>query len=268
MPRPFLIVPLYMYPLEAAWEPLFRAARSHPDVSFVAIVNPNSGPGPDSLPDANYLAALQEMHGVANICALGYVFCSYGERPEAAARADIARYCRWSRHGNISLAGIFFDETPSQLWRLTYMASLAHYSRLTWRQETGKDGVVIYNPGVVVPRPFFAHADFVVVFEQSHHHWDATLAPRGLARAPVEVRSKTVAVIHSSQAGAAQVGDLTRYVLSLGLTGLFVTDQKDGGYTQWPSLWTELAAAMAAECSQAATQSCARPQDHHQAWSG
>ncbi|EFY91856.1 hypothetical protein J3458_012977 [Metarhizium acridum] len=249
MARPFLIVPLYMYPLETAWDPLFRAARAHPEVKFVAIVNPSSGPGPDSLPDASYLAALETMHAIPNICAVGYVYCSYGKRPAADVRGDIVKYCWWNQHDKISLGGIFFDETPSELAYLTHMASLAHHAKRTWRQETGRDGLVVYNPGVLVPRPFFVHPDHVVVFEQSHHHWDENFAAQRLRHAADEVRSKTAAVIHSSQVQGAQVGDLTRSMLTHGLTGIYVTDEKDGGYTQWPSVWTELAAAVAAECS-------------------
>ncbi|OAA44130.1 Spherulation-specific family 4 [Metarhizium rileyi] len=249
MAEPFFLVPLYMYPLETAWEPLFEAARIHPEVKFVAIVNPNNGPGPQPLPDASYLAALRRMHAMPNICPVGYVHCSYGNRPAADVCADMAVYRRWNSHRGISLAGIFFDETPSQLSHLAYMDRLADYAKTTWRREVGKDGMTIYNPGVVVPRPFFDRPDYVVVFEQSHRHWDETFVSQGLRHAADDVRSKTVAIIHSSQTDAARVEGLTRYILSFGFRGIYVTDQKDGGYTQWPSSWTEQAAAVAAESS-------------------
>ncbi|KFG84751.1 hypothetical protein MANI_010276 [Metarhizium anisopliae] len=252
MARPFLIVPLYMYPLPTAWEPLLGAARTHPEVRFVAIVNPNSGPGPDALPDASYLAALDAMHAIPNICAVGYVYCSYGKRPAADVRGDIDRYARWNQHAAIALGGIFFDEMPSDLAHLAYMAGLAEHVKTTWRQETGRgDGLVIYNPGVVVPRPFFAHPDYVVVFEQSHRHWDQDAAGQQRLRlAADEVRCKTAAVVHSSRVQGGQVRDLTRGLLACGLAGIYVTDEQDGGYTQWPAVWTELTAAVAAECSE------------------
>jgi hypothetical protein len=61
MPALAVVVPIYIYPLPSAWEPLIKAARENPHVKFLCIINPNNGPGCDVLPDASYAAVLTEM---------------------------------------------------------------------------------------------------------------------------------------------------------------------------------------------------------------
>ena len=55
------------------------------------------------------------------------------------------------------------------------MTTLAGHTKSTWQRGLGKDGLVVYNPGVVVGRTYFEHPDYVVVFEQSHSHWSRSL---------------------------------------------------------------------------------------------
>ena len=243
MNTPFVLIPLYIYPLEGAWEPLFQVAEAHPEVLFVAIINPNSGPGQAALPDASYVAALRRLSEVANIRTLGYVHCSYGKRPIDAIKTDIDVYRGWN--GCLELGGIFFDETPSDARYVQFMADLADHTKSTWQKELGKQGMVIYNPGVVVGRSYFEHPDYVVVFEQSHDHWNRSFVNQGLQHASAEARSKSVAIIHSSKAKGGRVEALTRQIRSFGVTGIFVTDEQDGGYTKWPATWEPFAQSMA-----------------------
>lgn len=42
-----ILLPLYFYPSPGAWDVVDSAASTYPDVTFYAIVNPNSGPGPN-----------------------------------------------------------------------------------------------------------------------------------------------------------------------------------------------------------------------------
>ncbi|OAQ58358.1 spherulation-specific family 4 [Pochonia chlamydosporia 170] len=244
MNRPFVLIPLYIYPLEKAWEPLFQIAEAHPEVLFVAIINPNSGPGQTSLPDASYVAALRRMRKIPNIHTLGYVHCSYGHRPVDAIKAEIDVYRGWK--GCLELGGIFFDETPSDAHYVRFMATLADHTRSTWQRDLGRYGRVIYNPGVVVGHKYFDYPDYVVVFEQSHDHWNRIFAEQELRYASAEARAKSVAIIHSSPAKGSMVEALTRQIRSLGVTGIFVTDEQGGGYTKWPVTWKQFAEAMAA----------------------
>ncbi|PNY27994.1 Spherulin-4 [Tolypocladium capitatum] len=243
MDSPFILVPLYIYPLAGAWEPLFQVAAAHPRVRFVAIINPDSGPGDTALPDEDYVAALRRLSEIPNVFTLGYVHCSYGERPVDAIEADIAVYRAWT--GRLELGGIFFDEAPSDAHHVQFMAALAHHTKSTWQRDLGKDGMVIYNPGVVVASGYFEHADYVVVFEESEDHWNGSSARPELQQASVEARSKSVAIIHSGPTKGGKVEALTRQVRSLGVTGVFVTDEQDGGYTKWPAAWEQFAEAVA-----------------------
>ena len=68
----------------------FQAAKAHPEVRFVAIINPNSGPGQTALPDASYVAALRRLSEIPNIGTLGYVHCSW-RRPLRRIAGDRQR---------------------------------------------------------------------------------------------------------------------------------------------------------------------------------
>lgn len=81
------------------------------------IVNPNNGPGPDSLPDANYIRAIPRLSSHANVHLLGYVHTSYATRNIASICRDIETYAAWPINSSspaLAVRGIFFDETPQQ----------------------------------------------------------------------------------------------------------------------------------------------------------
>ena len=68
----FILLPLYIYPLPGAWDPLFNAAKANPTVTFQAVINPYSGPnGP--CPDASYINATSYLNTIPNIKTLAYV---------------------------------------------------------------------------------------------------------------------------------------------------------------------------------------------------
>lgn len=232
MDPPFILVPLYIYPLEGAWEPLLQVARDHPAVQFTAIINPNSGPGATALPDASYVAALRTLSGIPNIRPLGYVHCSYGKRPIGVVKSEIDVYRGWN--AEFRLDGVFFDEAPSDPSYVEYMASLSEHTKTTWQAGLGHAGITIYNPGVVVERAYFQHADYVVAFEQSEEHWRRYFAEQGLPQIAVEMRRKTVAIVHSCRAKEGRAEVLARQVRAFGLSGVYLTEQMGGGYTQWP----------------------------------
>lgn len=122
------------------------------------------------------------------------------------------------------------------------MAALAVHARRTWPPAAAT--VVVYNPGVVPAPGYFASgaADYVVVFEAAERQWPCRLAEH--LGAIDGARAKAVAVVHSSDAAAAAAAVLA-HTRTLGLAGVFVTDQPDGGYTHWPAAWMDFAAAVA-----------------------
>lgn len=94
--RPFILLPLYIYPTPSAWEPLYLAAAAHPELDFFVVVNPGNGPGPGALPDANYVEALARLTGLHNVKVIGYVHCSYGNRLLDDIVADVTTYRGWT----------------------------------------------------------------------------------------------------------------------------------------------------------------------------
>lgn len=241
MAKPAILVPLYIYPLKTAWEPLLESAQLHPEVQFVAIINPSSGPGNTALPDASYVAVLSRLSGIPNIRPVGYTTCRYGQRTLDDIRGDVDLYRGWN--AKFRLDGMFFDETPSDADFVHFMAALAEYTKTTWDTSLGRAGLVVYNPGVVVDQAFFEHPDYIVVLEDSEQQWNNYFMTTGLPRIATAVRSKSVVLIHSARSNETET--LAKQILSLGLQGVFVTDQMGGGYSQWPAGWKRLVETVA-----------------------
>lgn len=233
--QPVVLIPLYIYPLEGAWEPLFTVARAFPDVLFVTVVNPCNGPGPDALPDASYVAVLNTLNAIPNIRPVGYVHCTYGKRPIADVLHDVDVYRGWN--DTFRLEGIFVDETPSDRGTVGYLDAISDHTKSTWQTCLGRQAFVIYNPGVVVDRAFFRKSDWVVVFEQSEHHWKTRDIQASLNSLPPELRHKAVAMVHSLSGDLDEAASLCRFIRLLGFGGIHLTEQLGGGYTEWPVMW-------------------------------
>ncbi|KAK7747392.1 hypothetical protein SLS53_001646 [Cytospora paraplurivora] len=134
--KPFILLPLYIYPTPTAWEPLYSAADSHPELDFLAVVNPGNGPGPNTLPDANYIDALARLTALPNVRLIGYVHCSYGNRPIDELVADVSAYRGWTEAASrrddgktIFVDGIFIDEVPSSTVFVQYLATLSRAAK-------------------------------------------------------------------------------------------------------------------------------------------
>lgn len=246
--QPFVLIPLYIYPLEGAWEPLFTLARACPSVLFVTVVNPCNGPGAESVPDACYQAALRVMSDIPNILPVGYVHCTYGARPLDAILRDVDAYRGWNDN-KFRVDGIFIDETPSNPNSAGYLRSIADHTRSTWRAFLGRETHVVYNPGVAVDGVFFDDADSVVVFEQSKQHWERPDIQESMKQLPARHRPKSVAIVHSL-ASNVDAARLARDIRGLGLGGLHLTDEQGGGYTKWPIMWAEVAQVLGDEKSE------------------
>ncbi|KAM5519405.1 cell surface spherulin 4-like protein [Fusarium oxysporum f. sp. phaseoli] len=212
--QPLVLVPLYIYPLGNAWQPLFDIACSMPHVEFVAIINPCNGPGTDAIPDANYAAVLQRL--------------SYGHRSLDAIFRDIDVYHDWNH--DLRLEGIFVDETPSDPKLLPYMSAIARYTRKKWHQTSDRFNLIVYNPGVVVNPAYFEDPNLVVIFEQSESHWRSPEIQKSIAQVPPELRSKAVAIVHSLTESLGDAAQLTNEIRLLGFGGLYLTEQVGGGF--------------------------------------
>ncbi|SPO01408.1 uncharacterized protein DNG_04084 [Cephalotrichum gorgonifer] len=240
---PFICIPLYIYPGPGAWDPLILAARARPSSHFHAIVNPHNGPGASPLPDANYVSALRALSALPNVTVLGYVHVTYGKRDAADVRRDVEAYGAWrGLDAGLRIDGIFFDEAPAERGMLGYMADVSRCAKRSLTAAAAdlaagdKEGIVMLNPGVVVPREYYDMADFVVAFEQAHGHW-GSVGGEFLGAVDAAMRAKTVVMVHSCRVGDGDLERLARRFRGEGIRGQYVTAQMHGGYSEWPSWW-------------------------------
>jgi hypothetical protein len=80
------------------------------------VINPASGPGPGSIPDANYTREIPLLNAYANVRTVGYVSTDYARRDLRSILRDIDLYSGWAEvtTADLSVRGIFLDETPTQ----------------------------------------------------------------------------------------------------------------------------------------------------------
>ncbi|KAK0733189.1 Spherulation-specific family 4 [Lasiosphaeria miniovina] len=232
----FILLPLYIYPDTAAWEPLFSAVLRHPNLQFTVVVNPANGPGNRHATDANYTASLLRLSSLANVTILGYVYCSYGERPLEALKLDIKTYRGWCGEQSIQVDGIFFDEAPSGAELVEYMAEVAENARETLGDVArGGATTVIYNPGVFVDQAYYCSADYIAVFENRVAAWDSAYVYSNLDGLPDDLRARSIAIGHSAGDTSMQMHFAEQVACEAGFAGHFATTV--GGYTQWCPNW-------------------------------
>ncbi|KAK0737796.1 spherulin 4-like cell surface protein [Schizothecium vesticola] len=193
-PPASVILPLYIYPADnSTWKPAYDAFLSRPDITFVVIVNPASGPGNTSLPDPQYRAAIAELRHYPNVQVLGYVRTDYARRALANARRDVAVYAAWP--AAMSIEGIFLDEAP-HVWdegAVGFMQALGADIRAAEGIRGGR--TIIHNPGTI-PDPRLPSADVTVVFEHDYAAWQGG-RDVAVAELPRSFRDSYSLMVHS-----------------------------------------------------------------------
>lgn len=103
---------------------------NNPDLHFLIVINPNSGPGEPPAPDANYSRELPLFNAKENVTTVGYVRMQYCKRSIEKVYDDVAVYAGWSKNhdsNGIYVEGIFLDEAPNE-WTApigTYLNSVS-----------------------------------------------------------------------------------------------------------------------------------------------
>jgi hypothetical protein len=152
-----VLVPAYFYPEGAGigyWNALTAATAKVP---LVAILNPDSGPGPSLDPNyTNVLASFRAAGGHA----IGYVPTGYGSRSLAVVKSEVDQY----RIFYPGLEGIFLDEmaNDSTASNLTYYGNLYGYIR-----SNQPNALIVGNPGTHTLEAYLTQpaADVLVTFE-------------------------------------------------------------------------------------------------------
>jgi hypothetical protein len=112
---------------------------AHPSVEFLVIVNPNSGPGAESLPGHDYERELPKLNAASNVTTIGYVRVDYCKKPLHDVCEEIDRFAGWHAGDapGLAMQGIYVDETPNH-----FSAGRALYLEALWKHIKGKDGLL------------------------------------------------------------------------------------------------------------------------------
>jgi len=212
--------------------------QAQPQLDFVTIINPSSGPGNTSTPDAQYTQQIVQLNGLKSVKTVGYVRTNYTNRPIDDVLADVRTYSGWSTaNANLTMHGIFLDESPHQ-----YSDSAASYMRTVTSAIKSSSGIqgqklVIRNPGTI-PDPVFndTNTDVVVFFEDDYTSYQNQVS--SLQSQP-NTRSKYSILVNSVP--SMSTGGLRTYVDGLSRLAeyVFVTDNTQNYYESFGSDWNE-----------------------------
>jgi hypothetical protein len=164
-----VLLPLYIYPSEvyndgaANWQPAFDAISASPNVPWLVVINPASGPGPTGQPgdnDENYITGTKKMNAYANVETVGYVRTNWAASPMDELKNNITTWASWSSYSsaNISVKGIFFDESSDDYDYLNEAISFA-------RDAFGGAITTVCNFGTTAPAKYYDICDVVIAFE-------------------------------------------------------------------------------------------------------
>lgn len=206
---PALMIPLYIYPTNPAWETLVSLRQAHPKVKMAVVINPASGSG--SSIDQNYVKGVNSLKA-AGITVLGYTHTGYGKVPISSVQTDIQNYLTW-----YSVQGIFYDQASSQDTFVSYYKSLVNLLPYTLFS--------CGNFGVIPSSSYLGIFDCANIYENA-----------GLAQFSINAFFQTACGIYYSVPAVSSLW-LNNYQLSY----LYVTDQSlPNPYGALPSYFSQL----------------------------
>ena len=195
----FIILPLYLYPGDAgsAWADIYAAINAHPDVEWLIVINPDSGPGTQLYPsDPNIIAGIAKIEGYPNVRTVGYVDTAHGQRDVSAVDAEVDVYAKWATYSdaNITIGGIYFDDVSSEATESTYSyyQTLAAHTRSSMPSSATR---VVFNPGYRAPTQLFSYCDTMIEFEDSFANYQSQDI---LQQIPNEFRNQSALQIYST----------------------------------------------------------------------
>ncbi|EME46784.1 hypothetical protein DOTSEDRAFT_169603 [Dothistroma septosporum NZE10] len=243
-PQSTIIVPLYIYPSkQSTWQPLYDAIDKHPDLNFLIIVNPNSGPGkPPWWPNKDYIRELPLLNSRPNVTAIGYVSIDYCRRDIHEVLYDIQGYSEWPKdtmEAGVYVEGIFFDETPEKYSadHEMYLQRLSDWARNS--EGIQGDRLVVHNPGTMPDDALSSsRPDVVCVFEDRYDRLNSG------AETLLEKfdRRELCYMVHSVPKDEAW---RTAKMLRSRAKYVFLTEAEERFYEDFGGSWREFVEAMA-----------------------
>ncbi|GAA6034038.1 hypothetical protein JCM8097_000661 [Rhodosporidiobolus ruineniae] len=237
-----VLVPLYSWN-SSCWPELQQAATSNPTASFLAILNPNSGPTSDTSDPSMYCVPVLRQ-AVPNLTLVGYISTKYGERDAGEVVDEVNTYRKWATtnvsdggvEGTAGIDGIFFDETPSFTDSTSGMDKYVTYSQ-TVRQLFGSSSTVVYNPGTYTNEKLYGYASYVVAYEDRYAGFASAQLPTSTS-----LQQKSAIMVHTL--GTADLDSLVKELVPT-YGAVFVTDtsiDEEDVYARFGNDWPEFVA--------------------------
>jgi len=222
-----VMVPLYAYlggSGLSAWTSLTNIIRSHPEVQYLVVINPDSGPGSTTYPDSNYIDGVARLNSFSNVNLIGYVDTWFTSVALETVYANIDKYADWAAYeqADIALHGIFFDDmtTNANTTAYDYMSSVSNYAYSSFADSSRP--TVVFNPGCKVDATYFRWADYIIEFE------DSLLQYKGLAsvkRKKLALRQKQAIIAHTATPGPAELKQLLSNMYKQHIGAVYMTTE-------------------------------------------
>ncbi|RDL38735.1 uncharacterized protein BP5553_03075 [Venustampulla echinocandica] len=252
-----VLVPLYVYPDPGAWDPLYDAIEKNPTLDFTVVMNPESGPGNDSLPDSNYTSQIPRLTTYPNVVTVGYVSTNYSNRDISAVLQDIRTYAGWSG-GNVTIKslgmrGIFFDETPAD-----YTAASGRFygtvaAMVRSQPGFGDDPLIIHNPGVIPDPRYLSSCNQTVVFEGAYDTYQKYKMQKNITtflsqNSKICTRDNLATIVHSMPSSVSAKGQMSLVKDLRGISrNVFVTGLSVDYYSSFWNGWEGFVQDVAAQ---------------------
>lgn len=218
-----LILPLYVYPTEGAWDYIYEVIGENPEIVFDVILNVEDGPGSrDPGFNDEWRNATSILKSYANVQTWGYVHAAYNSSFLGEVAVNISYWARWHVYDQvIAIDGIFIDEVPNNIEAdkaaddVYYMTTTVTYAKRIWDSYGLEGPKIAFNPGIGPVHPeYYDLADTVVVFEEYPWAYDETV------------------LVGSFPSGQGQKSSFIMHDVSL-------TGYNDSTVEDWLSVWTQ-----------------------------
>lgn len=151
-----ILIPLYVYPKDSnSWQPIIDTKTRHPNLTIIAIINPNNGPG--QFLDKNYEEQINRLKEL-DIKMIGYVSTQWAFKPISEVKQEIDTW----KHLYPQMEGIFFDEMSTLPQNVHYYSELGMYAK-----STESFDFTVGNPGVDTISDYIGTVDNLVIHENS-----------------------------------------------------------------------------------------------------
>lgn len=201
-----LLLPLYQYPEGTTWDPVYAAIEANPNVEFQIIINVDSGPGA-STPDSNFVTGTSKLNSYSNVQTLGYVHCSYGADEEGVAE-NVTQWAAWNTYSeaNVSIHGIFFDETPNTASGTNDVSFVQAVVEAASTAFGSNKFTSMLNPGATVEHDeFWTLADYIVIFEDEASAYSASVLTSNIPSG--KASQSSILIYDFASIGSASLAD-------------------------------------------------------------